>query len=145
MDKDDSLENPFDDSQNIVDQLPSIDLNTGFEMNEEPKKPTVHALVDTPYTQIFADGNLKDSNSNPSSARGKRSKTEKVQQEKKDSKGKKPGTYTHKRVEKKYCTPLKEKLNADDMNIDDSSEDEGLPDYKIGGYHPVHVGEVMVD
>lgn len=30
------------------------------------------------------------------------------------------------------------------MNIDDSSEDEGLPDYKIGGYHPVHVGEVML-
>jgi hypothetical protein len=22
----------------------------------------------------------------------------------------------------------------------DSSEDEGLPDYKIGGYHPMHVG-----
>ena len=24
----------------------------------------------------------------------------------------------------------------------DSSEDEGLPDYKIGGYHPMHVGYV---
>ena len=22
----------------------------------------------------------------------------------------------------------------------DSSEDEGLADYKIGGYHPMHVG-----
>ena len=22
----------------------------------------------------------------------------------------------------------------------DSSEDEGMPDYRIGGYHPVHVG-----
>jgi len=27
----------------------------------------------------------------------------------------------------------------------DSSEDEGMPDYKIGGYHPVHVGEVLLD
>ena len=31
------------------------------------------------------------------------------------------------------------------MNIDDSSEDEGMPDYKIGGYHAVHVGEVMMN
>ena len=22
----------------------------------------------------------------------------------------------------------------------DSSEDEGMPDYKFGGYHPMHVG-----
>ena len=27
----------------------------------------------------------------------------------------------------------------------DSSEDEGMPDYKIGGYHSVHVGEVLLD
>lgn len=27
----------------------------------------------------------------------------------------------------------------------DSSEDEGLPDYKFGGYHPMHVGEVLVN
>jgi serine/threonine-protein kinase SRPK3 len=26
----------------------------------------------------------------------------------------------------------------------DSSEDEGMPDYKIGGYHCMHVGEVLV-
>ena len=25
----------------------------------------------------------------------------------------------------------------------DQSEDEGIADYKIGGYHPVHVGEVV--
>jgi serine/threonine-protein kinase SRPK3 len=30
------------------------------------------------------------------------------------------------------------------MEYDDSSEDEGMQDYKIGGYHPVHVGEVMM-
>lgn len=23
------------------------------------------------------------------------------------------------------------------------SEDEGIQDYKIGGYHPVHVGEIV--
>jgi serine/threonine-protein kinase SRPK3 len=27
----------------------------------------------------------------------------------------------------------------------DSSEDEGMPDYKIGGYHPMHVGEVLIN
>jgi serine/threonine-protein kinase SRPK3 len=27
----------------------------------------------------------------------------------------------------------------------DQSEDEGIADYKIGGYHPVHIGEVLVD
>ena len=25
-------------------------------------------------------------------------------------------------------------------NDTDSSEDEGMADYKIGGYHPMHVG-----
>jgi serine/threonine-protein kinase SRPK3 len=24
--------------------------------------------------------------------------------------------------------------------IEDDSEDEGIEDYKIGGYHPIHVG-----
>lgn len=43
------------------------------------------------------------------------------------------------------ATPLKKKMKMTDLDIDDSSEDEGLPDYKIGGYHPVHVGEVMND
>ena len=27
----------------------------------------------------------------------------------------------------------------------DSSEDEGLSDYKIGGYHPVHIGEILLN
>jgi len=27
----------------------------------------------------------------------------------------------------------------------DQSEDEGIQDYKIGGYHPIHVGEIMLD
>lgn len=27
----------------------------------------------------------------------------------------------------------------------DQSEDEGIQDYKIGGYHPIHIGEIMVD
>jgi len=35
---------------------------------------------------------------------------------------------------------LKENRNPQ-YNIDeDDSEDEGIEDYKIGGYHPVHVG-----
>lgn len=47
------------------------------------------------------------------------------------------------KVERPCCTPLKEKLQKEDMDLDDSSEDEGMPDYKVGGYHPVHVGEVL--
>lgn len=39
--------------------------------------------------------------------------------------------------------PLKEVLGEAFYEDSDSSEDEGLPDYKIGGYHPVHVGEVF--
>ena len=41
--------------------------------------------------------------------------------------------------------PLKEELGTSFYEDSDSSEDEGLPDYKIGGYHPVHVGEVFQD
>ena len=40
-------------------------------------------------------------------------------------------------------------LNCKLLNVSyedsDSSEDEGMPDYKIGGYHPVHVGEVFIN
>ena len=33
-----------------------------------------------------------------------------------------------------------------DTSIDtDSSEDEGLNDYKINGYHPVHIGEILLN
>lgn len=42
-------------------------------------------------------------------------------------------------------TPLKDKLGASFFEDQDSSEDEGMPDYKIGGYHPVHVGEILLD
>jgi serine/threonine-protein kinase SRPK3 len=42
-------------------------------------------------------------------------------------------------------TPLKDKLGQSFFEDHDSSEDEGMPDYKIGGYHPVHVGEILLD
>lgn len=42
-------------------------------------------------------------------------------------------------------TPLKEKIDSAFFDDNDSSEDEGMPDYKIGGYHPVHVGEILLD
>lgn len=29
------------------------------------------------------------------------------------------------------------------MDQEHESEDEGIQDYKLGGYHPVHVGEVI--
>ncbi|CAD8127938.1 unnamed protein product [Paramecium sonneborni] len=31
------------------------------------------------------------------------------------------------------------------LNQEHDSEDEGMEDYKIGGYHPVHVGEVLLN
>jgi serine/threonine-protein kinase SRPK3 len=30
-------------------------------------------------------------------------------------------------------------------DVDGKSEDEGINDYKNGGYHPVYVGEILVD
>jgi serine/threonine-protein kinase SRPK3 len=46
---------------------------------------------------------------------------------------------------KRSFTPLKDKLDRSFYEDNDSSEDEGMPDYKIGGYHPVHVGEILLD
>ena len=42
-------------------------------------------------------------------------------------------------------TPLKFKLGDSFYEDTDSSEDEGMADYKIGGYHCMHVGEVMIN
>ena len=42
-------------------------------------------------------------------------------------------------------TPLKFTLGDSFYEDTDSSEDEGLPDYKMGGYHCMHVGEVLVE
>ena len=50
-----------------------------------------------------------------------------------------------KRKEDQEFTPLKEKLNESFFDDQDSSEDEGMPDYKIGGYHPIHVGEILLE
>mmetsp|Transcript_4599 Transcript_4599/g.7005 ORF Transcript_4599/g.7005 Transcript_4599/m.7005 type:complete len:378 (-) Transcript_4599:1550-2683(-) len=41
--------------------------------------------------------------------------------------------------------PLRDVLGESFYEDDDSSEDEGMPDYKIGGYHPIHVGEILLD
>lgn len=41
---------------------------------------------------------------------------------------------------------LRDELSETDLFADsDQSEDEGITDYKIGGYHPVHVGEILID
>jgi serine/threonine-protein kinase SRPK3 len=42
-------------------------------------------------------------------------------------------------------TPLKDKIGQSFYEDTDSSEDEGLADYKYGGYAPMHVGEVLVN
>lgn len=144
-DWDDSLENPFQETSNIEDKLPSVDLNTGFDLTEEPEESKVHTLIETPFTQLFTESNVTQTGSNPNSARGKKSTPVKSKDESSWHEDKKSKKGSHKRFEKRYCTPLRDKITADDMNIDDSSEDEGMPDYKIGGYHAVHVGEVMMN
>jgi len=40
---------------------------------------------------------------------------------------------------------LKEILGHSFYEDEDSSEDEGIADYKIGCYHPIHVGEILLD
>ena len=37
------------------------------------------------------------------------------------------------------------KMNSPQYTDSNNSEDEGLEDYKIDGYHPVHVGEILLD
>ena len=37
------------------------------------------------------------------------------------------------------------KMNSPQYTDSNFSEDEGLEDYKIDGYHPVHVGEILLD
>ena len=40
---------------------------------------------------------------------------------------------------------LRDNLPVDELFADsDQSEDEGIADYKIGGYHSVHIGEVLI-
>ena len=39
----------------------------------------------------------------------------------------------------------KKKMNSSKYTDSNYSEDEGLEDYKIDGYHPVHVGEILLD
>ena len=36
-------------------------------------------------------------------------------------------------------------VNSPHYTDSDNSEDEGLTDYKVNGYHPVHVGEIHLD
>ena len=47
--------------------------------------------------------------------------------------------------EKKNFKPLKKILGESFYEDEDSSEDEGIADYKIGCYHPIHVGEILLD
>jgi serine/threonine-protein kinase SRPK3 len=41
--------------------------------------------------------------------------------------------------------PLKNLYGDDFFENNDSSEDEGMPDYKVGGYHAIHAGEILLD
>ncbi|CAD8188156.1 unnamed protein product [Paramecium octaurelia] len=43
--------------------------------------------------------------------------------------------------------PMNEQIEElmDHLDREHDSEDEGMEDYKIGGYHPVHIGEVLLN
>jgi serine/threonine-protein kinase SRPK3 len=47
------------------------------------------------------------------------------------------------RPNKKSRNQLHDFLNKIDEEHD--SEDEGIEDYKLGGYHPIHIGEVLLN
>lgn len=48
-------------------------------------------------------------------------------------------------MEKKPAA-LKDEISESELYADsDASEDEGIQDYKMGGYHPVHIGEMLVN
>ena len=36
-------------------------------------------------------------------------------------------------------------VNSPHYTDSDNSEEEGLSDYKVNGYHPVHIGEVLLE
>lgn len=40
---------------------------------------------------------------------------------------------------------MKFKIGESFYEDTDSSEDEGMADYKVGGYHCMHIGEVMIN
>jgi serine/threonine-protein kinase SRPK3 len=57
-----------------------------------------------------------------------------------------PGMGNHKLKEPDLVAPpLADEVGSSFYEDSDSSEDEGLPDYKSGGYHPVHVGEIYIE
>ena len=77
-----------------------------------------------------------------------------VQSEKQDGEIKKKRKKRHKKKTKEEpaaaadetIRALKENVPVDVLQADsDQSEDEGIADYKIGGYHPVHIGEVLIN
>ena len=69
---------------------------------------------------------------------------ESMNQSRSGSTNTRPGAMNRKSTGQDF-TPLKEKIDDTFFDDQDSSEDEGMPDYKIGGYHPVHVGEILLD
>jgi|APFre7841882793_1041355.scaffolds.fasta_scaffold49302_1 serine/threonine-protein kinase SRPK3 len=45
----------------------------------------------------------------------------------------------------KKIEKIKLNLNYRYADSNDDSEDEGIKEYQVGGYHPVHLGEVLID
>lgn len=116
-----------------------INLNKVLlKANEQDKKKSSYGSVDD------------ESNSRKPVQATKEPKQEKKHETpKKKEQAKRPQQNINKKFkedeEKAPFTPLWEIIDPDVFNESDSSEDEGLPDYKIGGYHPVHVGEVFLN
>jgi hypothetical protein len=89
----------------------------------KPEKKNKKKAEDAPA----ADNNFLNNNSQPRNAEVLPSEAAALDESKQD------------------FTPLKYKIGQSFFDDQDSSEDEGMPDYKIGGYHPVHVGEILLD
>lgn len=97
------------------------------KQEQEPEKPKADPKVD--------DDDIEDITPEEPSKKSKPPSKKKFEEDK----------IPDKTSQKAPFPPLSESLDPEYWDLSDSSEDEGMPDYKIGGYHPVHVGEVFSD
>jgi hypothetical protein len=126
--------------------VPSLALDSA-KLAHAPSEASTQAATESKHSlyttrQATSEYVIRGMQEKPESVEGSQESKENQQEKKKRKRRKK----------KKNAQPptgvkaLKEDLDPSELYADsDQSEDEGIADYKIGGYHPVHIGEVMVE
>lgn len=75
-----------------------------------------------------------------------RDKSEQKAEKKKRKKRNKKKAQQKNEEERPTTAALKDAVPVDELFANsDQSEDEGIADYKVGGYHSVHIGEVLIN